>query len=376
MTDSAGLTIYSYGPGTPDTIRALRPDLVIGDDTRAEYQFYNASSVQLLHGGEMLVVNGGTNELRIYDAQGRYNRSLGGEGQASGEFELLSNARRSRGDTIVAYDFISRRLSAFSTTGGFVRSRSLPDVSSTLAAYGPIHGYIPPWLVGVLSDGKAIIEGPTIYPQVRVEDRRVFAVADLSVHSLTEDTVDLIGRFAAIEFVPAQGKDRIETVTPMFPANIVRAAGASRIVVSEHGQSSFSIFDPTGERIAFVREVVARRPVTAEHRSRHTDRVRHRLASEPWLLADAFADSVPAFDAALVDDHGRLWARRYETARDEPEVWRLFPMAPTDPGVTLILPGDFNLTDIREGNLAGITVDDLGVQRAVRIVCGQRCTSP
>lgn len=73
----------------------------------------------------------------------------------------------------------------------------------------------------------------------------------------------------------------------------------------------------------------------------------------------------PAYDALVVDDHGRLWVRQWEGARPEHFRWWVF----TGDGALLgsvDVPGNFRLEEVRDGQAWGVARDELDVSYVVR----------
>ena len=74
--------------------------------------------------GSFLVVNGATNELRYFDAQGKFVSRAGRKGGGPGEYQSLQSASivSLRGDSLAILDGMARRISIVSRTEALVRS--------------------------------------------------------------------------------------------------------------------------------------------------------------------------------------------------------------------------------------------------------------
>jgi hypothetical protein len=70
----------------------------------------------------VFVVDYGSQEIRIFDGQGRHLRSIGGPGQGPGEFTGLSGISLEPGGEILAWDPRMRRYTIFDSTGTFLRT--------------------------------------------------------------------------------------------------------------------------------------------------------------------------------------------------------------------------------------------------------------
>jgi hypothetical protein len=87
-------------------------------DGAEEEELYRVSWSGFLSDGSIVVMNAGTGELRIFDPQGRYERSFGSVGEGPGEFERAGRGVVLPGDTIVIQDRF--HLEFFTPEDGFV----------------------------------------------------------------------------------------------------------------------------------------------------------------------------------------------------------------------------------------------------------------
>jgi hypothetical protein len=74
--------------------------------------------------GRFVLLNGGTQELRFYDAQGTYLHAAGGRGGGPGEFQLASRMFRMPGDSLFVVDPQGGRFTVMDESGAFARSYS------------------------------------------------------------------------------------------------------------------------------------------------------------------------------------------------------------------------------------------------------------
>src|SRR5262245_28522108 len=85
ISDSAGVRVVTNpvpGANAPVFRLSARPRVSIGVvEGSPEYQIFQASRGTVLSDGSILVVNGGTQQARIYDKAGKYLRSVGKKGQ-------------------------------------------------------------------------------------------------------------------------------------------------------------------------------------------------------------------------------------------------------------------------------------------------------
>lgn len=118
-------------------------------DAGPAQQFSRIRGVGRLRDGTIVVADGATQEIRFFAADGMFLRSVGGSGGGPGEFRRLSDILIAAGDSVVAWDSRSRRLSVFSLAGTMEREQRLdPVVTSSLE------------LVGRFADGSLLMTTP------------------------------------------------------------------------------------------------------------------------------------------------------------------------------------------------------------------------
>ena len=105
--DSAGITIVeSRRPESGSRLGWAvgdEPALSIGTmEATAAYQLYRVADATRLADGRVVVANGGSNELLVFDANGGYLDAWGGQGEGPGEFTSLSLVAPWPGDSLIA----------------------------------------------------------------------------------------------------------------------------------------------------------------------------------------------------------------------------------------------------------------------------------
>jgi hypothetical protein len=105
-----------------------RPVVQIGVVEGEEaYQLHNAVSAVRLTDGRIAVLNAGTQQLRFFDARGRFQKSVGGRGSGPGEFRRPERLYRGSADSVYVYDSALRRESWYDGTGEL--ARTTPDTA-------------------------------------------------------------------------------------------------------------------------------------------------------------------------------------------------------------------------------------------------------
>jgi hypothetical protein len=90
--DSAGVRIVSVPTSLLRSLPRWRidsvPELRVGTvDSPPEYQIHLAQSPVTLSDGRIAVLNGGSQSIRIYHADGSFDREFGSRGRGPGEYE-------------------------------------------------------------------------------------------------------------------------------------------------------------------------------------------------------------------------------------------------------------------------------------------------
>jgi hypothetical protein len=118
--DSAGVTLV-HNRQTGDGVRLeLVEDLRIGDVASGNHlQFFQVRDIAVDDRGRLYVGDGGSSEVRVFERDGTYIRSLGRSGSGPAGFRFISGVLL-RGDTIVVLDDALHRATFFDTAGALL----------------------------------------------------------------------------------------------------------------------------------------------------------------------------------------------------------------------------------------------------------------
>src|SRR5690606_8145107 len=157
VRDSAGVSVIEnprVPPGAGEWQLGPEPLVEIGVlNGEAPYQLFRVADAARLRDGRIVVVNGGTNELRVYGADGGHLATWGGEGEGPGEFLLMQSLVRWPGDSLPVWDRRTRRITLYSVEGDLGRTFPLPAIGSTDV----------PELAGVLDSGHLVLSGQAFF---------------------------------------------------------------------------------------------------------------------------------------------------------------------------------------------------------------------
>jgi len=152
--DSAGVTIVTSRAPARDSAAtwsvAPEPLLSIGvveGDER--YMMFRVTSAARLSDGSLAVANSGTQEVRVYTADGSHQRTIGREGDGPGEFRAVSQLLPLSGDTLLVWDGATFRMIWFAPDGSLIRDATVDRGRITAGLRAPLFGLA----VRLLPDG-------------------------------------------------------------------------------------------------------------------------------------------------------------------------------------------------------------------------------
>jgi hypothetical protein len=367
VRDSAGILIAESRAPAWDEGEGWRladdPELEIGMmEGPEEYLLTGVTSALRDDDGTVLVANAGSGEIRVYDAGGSYVRSIGQLGEGPGEFRGISWIRRIQGDTLVAFDISTRRISIFTPGGEFVRSHTLD-------------GYeIYPVALPALRDGSLIIQlrdmglDPLAGDGLR-SGSEVFLHASPSGEPL--DTLALMPLQMYQVTRQVTGGVSATAGPPRFGAQTVVAIAGDRVALARSDHYELLIHGPHGGIERIVRREIAPRPVTEELLAAADREARERVEAEErsvrremmeQMSKRPHADTLPFFQRILPDTEGNLWVEGYEAPGEAPAPWTVFDREGRMLG-SVPFPDRFLPTQIGEDFVLGVAMDELDVQR-------------
>lgn len=355
--DSAGVRIVeSRAPAWASGMEwRVNPEPVFrlgdaGDDPSSN--FFQILDVALLAGGELIVVDGGSAEVRRYDAGGRHLWSTGGRGEGPGEFRLPGYLGRRDDGAFLIWDRALSRVSTIGQNGDRLSTerRSGSDGSPVVA-------------FGLFDDSYWLVALPVV--------RRVTEPGTAWTDSVRLGRYDpVLEEHVRLATVP--GPRWVWTGQSMLPVPFtprsLRAIVGNRVAVASGSVPEVSIHDAGGalaaryriarERVAVTESDIGQVIESLVELGQGTAAVWRQWRDE--MEVPAFE---PAFDQLLADGDGNLWAQRFtaDLLTREPPSWDVFSPAGTWLGV-VATPGGMVVTTIRDGLVAGVYRDELGLE--------------
>lgn len=372
--DSAGvLLVENARPTWNDREQlwlAAKPRLAIGNGADSAYRFRQVRGVMLLSDGRIAVADGGTLQLRLFSAQGRFLSASAGQGSGPGQIRNMHWVQRLRGDTIAINSGFST-MSLYSEMGHFVRTASFPARTEAF----PAHSFL---LVALLRSGLGIgAPLPDIAP--RTIGTRWTDSLHLELVTEAGDAPRELGAFPVIDMEQVRSGP-----TPVWLSPVGVFAGSDDGFYAGFGDRyEIRAYASDGTLRSIIRRAWTPTPITDddwEHwvvewsklwvRTTGAERERdiQEVRESPW------AEENPAFSQFIIDRGGRLWVREAHwqdaiaagSLADVPAVpssWSVFDQSGRWLG-DVRLPTGFQPFEIGTDYMAGIMRTD-GVNQVV-----------
>lgn len=328
-----------------------------GDSTQ---ELYRVMGALRLAPDTLLIVNGGTAEVRWYDGEGQLIRSAGRQGAGPGEFSELgvgSVCLVPNGDLLVG-DPLQQRANVFTRSGEFVRVvQVLGD-----AAF--------PSIQGCFSDGT-LLAWWSVGPTERVPGTLIRSQFTWSrLDSAGTPIAELASLPSAPQYLLDQGDGQATYHTIPFTARPSAAASASFLYVAPGAEPEIVRYGLDGSVGALLRWEPTWRVNTVDVYDRYRASVLESQASPErrsyWAkffdLDVEMPDQVAAVESLLVDDSGHVWAQRYLLPWDSVSVWDVFDSEGRWV-VEVHMPGGFAPLQIGADFVVGLARDEMGVER-------------
>ena len=327
VLDSAGVRLVLNhlpdGPvGTGGLSLDAQPMLEIGTfEGDSLYQLYRVRGASRLADGRIVVANAGSFEVRVYGADGRYQRAWGREGGGPGEFLDMSLVRAMGSDTLVVLDNRNRRISFIHPDEGFLGSVPVDEevVGSPVAQ-------------GVFEDGALVMGGgaPRIIPGDLRNGIRRFPTSFRSYEpdgSLATD----FGEYPGYEIFMWVGGGNIGAAPLPFGRTTVAAVSADRLYLGTQDSYEIRAHDASGSLRSIIRLDQGLRSLTASDWAAYVEQQLENI-DDPGRQAErrreieemGMRETMPAYGNLRVDPLGYLWVGEYRGPQDDTPVYTVF----------------------------------------------------
>ena len=363
--DSLGVTIVESVAPSWDALDAWRieeePILDLATTGSGEvHTFFRVRDVLRARSGHLAVADGASQQVRVYDAAGRFVRAFGGPGEGPGEFRSLWTVVLRPDGRLVALDRAAGGSGAeFDLGRGLMSSFRMPEGVS------PLRHPLP-------SD---VVWGLDLAADTDEERRRAgmprppVTVVRLSEDRMSSDSVTSLPGYE--NFIVTEGDDipimgRLPHAVP---------DGEGRIAMGTADAMEYSIVDgETGEPRLIARILGVSLAVS----SAEVDREREEwLGPEPSPFMREFMARLPepsekpGYQRMIVDADGNVWAGEYLglARRDEPREWYVLDASGAWLGV-VETPARFELMRVGADEVFGVRrdADDVEHPQVLRLV--------
>ena len=271
------------------------------------YMLHWAFNSVRLSDGRIVVVNAGTQELRMFDESGTHLLTWGGSGEGPGEFRSLTRVASWPGDSIIAWHSSGLALSVFDLRGNYGRSFTLQSGQDTI--------WLRPRAIAARRDGTIL----------SILDPESADTAEVEIWNGDGVLLGSLGRHPSrpvIIEMNERGYRELKGIA--YGRELVTGLWGDLILASPTTSYEIRAFRTDGTLARIVRrEHVLRAPVEADLEPWIEEQV-GMVASSPGLpegLLDqmrqslqsrTLAETFPAFSTILADAVGNLWVREYD----------------------------------------------------------------
>ena len=355
VRDSAGITIVeNHAAAWTDEdawTLADEPLLSIGAlDGPEEYQLFRVRAALRHPNGGLLVSNGGTNEIRVFDEDGRHVRTTGGQGAGPGEFLALRDVWRLGRDSALVADRRAGRFSVITIDGTFGRSVNFPMPPTGRRT-------VPQ---GVFDDGSLLMLASLTTGDIQ-DGMHVDSAVYLHYTNTGDFLTEMVQR--PIQTIMLSLGDNVFVITPPYinrPSVVVQQG---RWFYGEGAEYEIERFTPDGQLTHLYRRSIPNRPVTQELVDEFRDR---DLGDNPPPQLREMTRTVeipsvmPAYAELRSSTDGTLWVQNYTLPEEQP-IWSAF----RDDGRYLgdvVLPMGASALDIGDDYWVLVETDEFDVE--------------
>jgi len=374
VADSAGVTIVrNQKPLWRDAEAwsvSVQPRVTIGVlEGSAEYQLDNVVAVARQSDGDIVVVDGGTREVRLYDGDGTFIATFGRSGSGPGEFQDPVQVLVTSGDTLLVWDDALARVTRFDPEGNLVDVRSVDRGIIAQAVEPPLF----PGTGRLLPDGdllvrlteKVMVKGGQ-QGSARASRARSGALRVSSDYAQI-DTLMFFGETELVAVSAPWGPWSIPT--PRATTTVIAVQNSeSRICIGDQKAPEISCFGPDASRTS-IRWNPQEVAVTEADIDKWRDTTAALLAGKLSESAiSAVLDQVtvptvrPSFSSITLDALGNLWAEQGPSSKSRAGSIDYFVFDRRGVFLGPVALPPIQVLDIGDDYVAGIYRDDLEVE--------------
>lgn len=285
-------------------------EYVVDDNAMPDDLFFESpSTVSCDPQGNIYVVDSGAKNIKKFDAQGRFLKTIGREGQGPGEFGGLYYSTFAR-DHLIVWDSGNRRLCAFTPQGEFIDSANIAyDEGSVRKMRG-------------FPTGEVLVEMEKTFR--KEPDKPQTCRIDLYSPDLVRVRTIFKRELWRKKYIRTK---EFGTSTLYFPYSAdVRwdVTPDGRIVIGFSENYELEIYDLSGKKISTIAHAYEPVKVTEKDKKDYFDslafyRMGERLKEVPDYITKhtEFPKHKPVYENILVDSEGNIWVLLNRAAKNE-----------------------------------------------------------
>lgn len=296
------------------------PTLTIGrTDSLAGHPLHQVRDARRAAAGQILVADGGSNEVRVFDSAGHLLTRFGGPGEGPAEFGSLQGLWLTGSDSVLTWDARWQRLSSWSAAGGFGRTTGI-DLDGPAVFLGPFQ-----------DRSSLVLRSPNHVRMsaglTRTDSAVVFRVTDRA--QAADELITVEWQLVHAVAHPGLGGRTVYTPTPFDPRGLI-VAGPDYFYYAWGDKWEIYKYSPAGAALDTLKRSGDNLRVTSEMLER---RLEDWLATVPPELQAAtrsfhntlpYPQTAPVLDHLLLDDLEHLWVRHFVVPGDLAARWSIF----------------------------------------------------
>jgi hypothetical protein len=341
------------------------PRLTIGLlEGSSEYQLFNVSAAARQSDGDIVVANGGTSEVRLYDRDGTFIRTLGSRGGGPGEFQDPDQVLITGADSVIVWDNAHYRLTRFDSAGNFASVQSVDRGWIAKAIDPPLY----PGKGELIRDGQLLVrlvEKAKDFPPGLSRSRS----GALRV-SMDLSRTDTLMFFGDVEQTPVSAPWGEWPVVPPLAKNTLTTVQATlaRICIGDQKGPEIVCLGPAGSRTV-IRWTSETAPVTEQdvatwrdttiglYKLKMTEADAHRVLDQV-----AHPTVRPHYSRILLDRIGNLWVAQAPVDWAAPEAVDYLVFDPGGVLLGTVVVPPIEVLEIGDDYAMGIYRDELEVE--------------
>lgn len=294
----------------------IKRELSIEDESLPKGVFLlNPLSLDIDANGNVYICDQKANDVKVFDGNGSYLRTIGRQGQGPGEFNWPEKICVSV-NRLFVWEYMHRRLSILSLNGEFIKSINFS------------------WQEGLPSELKPLPDGRLIIERIKPHYDNVEFPQECLIELYSSDGDYLKTIYKRNEFrtklITRPG--RTEVPQPFNPRTHWEVSPAGKIIIGHSSLYKIDVYDPEKGLLFSFSHKHHPVKITAEDKKKHfsnftvgfvKDGVISRKRGATSFITEntQFPEFKPAFNSILTDSEGNIWVHVFLENREEENNW-------------------------------------------------------